>query len=461
MSSTPLDAHRNVNANPEVFEPVAATVREAGVEYVYFQTVTLTGRVVGKVVPARHLDRFVVAGVQQHRSAIVNFQADRSGKLIGGGADASELTAIPDLGTLEVLPWDKRVARLFCRLYEPDYHSDVGGLASPTDARGALHRAHEGFNEVTGLELRTGVEPEMTWLGPGLAPNIRPGSSPAYDIQHLEQYREIYQRVISYAQAMGLDMLYGDYEDSNQLELNWAYDRAERTADRLVTYRQICKQVARELGVESSFMPKPALGVMGNGCHHNFSLWRGDANVMLDGAEPTLHLSKLGLNALGGVLTHSRGALLVLACTVNSYKRFWDERQFAPTRLDWGLDNKSCAVRVAAGGRLEYKLPDAMVNPYLSHIVLLGAIRHGMEDQIDPGLPEETSSYEVTHDSPFGALPRTLGEAITAFEDDDYVLNALGRELAELYVEFKSDEWARYCAAVTDWEKALYWDALP
>lgn len=151
----------------------------------------------------------------------------------------------------------------------------------------------------------------------------------------------------------------------------------------------------------------------------------------------------------------------VLACTVNSYKRFWDERQFAPTRLDWGLDNKSCAVRVAAGGRLEYKLPDAMVNPYLSHIVLLGAIRHGMEDQIDPGLPEETSSYEVTHDSPFGALPRTLGEAITAFEDDDYVLNALGRELAELYVEFKSDEWARYCAAVTDWEKALYWDALP
>lgn len=461
MGPTPLDAHRNLNAQGDVFEPIAATVREAGVEYVYFQSVSLTGRAVGKVVPARHLDRFAVAGVQQHRSALVNFQADRRGKLMAGGVEAPEFTAVPDLDTFAVLPWDSRVARLFCRLYEPDYRSDVAGLELTTDVRGALLRAHDAFNRVTGLELRTGVEPEMTWSGPGLAPNFRPGSSPAYDIQHIEQYREIYQRVISYAQAMGLDMLYGDYEDANQLELNWMYDRAERTADRLVTFRQICKQVARELNVEASFMPKPELGVMGNACHHNFSLWRGDTNVLLHQTKPGLHLSKLGMNALGGVLTHSRGSLLVLASTVNSYKRFWDERQFAPTRFDWGLDNKSCAVRVGARGRLEYKLPDAMVNPYLSHLVLLGAIRHGIEDQIDPGRPQEGSSYEVTSPDLFGSMPRTLGEAITAFEADHYVLDAMGRELANLYAELKSDEWARYCAAITDWETALYWGALP
>src|SRR5204862_549340 len=88
-------------------------------------------------------------------------------------------------------------------------------------------------------------------------------------------------------QAMGLDMIQGDHEDApGQIELNFNFDRAEATADNLSTFRQICKQVGRELNVFPCFMPKPFMGVSANGCHHNISLWRGDEDVFMQSARP-------------------------------------------------------------------------------------------------------------------------------------------------------------------------------
>lgn len=121
----------------------------------------------------------------------------------------------------------------------------------------------------------------------------------------------IYQQAISYAQAPGLDMVEGDYEDPGQLELNWMFAHADRTAARLSAYRQVCRQVGRELGVTPSFMPKPTTGMMGNGCHHNVSLWttgEEPANVL---AEPSTWRSRCGPGIAGGLaVSKSRPALL-------------------------------------------------------------------------------------------------------------------------------------------------------
>ena len=122
----------------------------------------------------------------------------------------------------------------------------------------------------------------MSWLGEEVEVWSQPNVSPAYHVGALETMRPIVKRVIAYAQALGLDMIEGDYEDTGQLELNFQFDGCERTCDRLVTYRQVCAQVAREFGVVASFMPKPTVGAMANGCHHNLSLWRGDENVFVD-----------------------------------------------------------------------------------------------------------------------------------------------------------------------------------
>ncbi|MCE1177796.1 MAG: glutamine synthetase family protein [Micrococcales bacterium] len=460
MTTTPLDAHREGNAAAGALDEIKAKIAESGVDYLYLQVVSVTGRVVGKVIPARHLERVATRGVQQHRTAAANLQTSREGNLMGGGIDAAEYTAIPDLDSFAVLPWDTSVARFFCRAYEPDHVSDDPGAIFPLDSRGLMKDLHADFTQRTGLELRTGCEPEMVWEGAGLEAIYRPESSPAYHIEHLERHRPIYQKVISYGQALGLDMIEGDYEDPGQLELNWMYDHSDLTADRLITYRQLCKQVARELGIQATFMPKVATGMMGNGCHHNFSLWRGDENVLEEKGRKELHLTDEGKHALGGVLAHTAGGMLIMGQTVNSYKRYWDAGQFAPSQINWGMDNKTCTVRLSANGRLEYKLPDAMVNPYLSHAFLIATIDEGLQRQADPGAPQVGSSYAGVSEL-FPPLPLTLGEAVDAFAKDDFLRGVFGDPMSDLLIEYKRDEWARFCGYVTDWERTMYWDEAP
>jgi glutamine synthetase len=201
--------------------------------------------------------------------------------------------------------------------------------------------------------------------------------------------------------------------------------------------------------------------MMGNGCHHNFSLWRDGVNVLETPGVRELHLTQEGRDALGGLLAHSAGAMLINGSTVNSYKRYWDAGQFAPSKINWGMDNKTCTVRLSANGRLEYKLPDAAVNPYLSHALMIAACEDGLKNSIDPGKPDQGSSYDGAESGRFPELPKTLGEAITAFRRDEVVTGALGEELSTLLVDFHADEWARFCGYVTDWERATYWDDAP
>ena len=458
---TSLAQHRDRNAHQSVLEPLQNQIRDGGVEFVYYQAVTITGRVVAKVVPAGHLARNAERGVNLHRTAMSDLQEDLRGNLLGGGLEASEFTAMPDFDTFAVLPWDPKVARVLCTLYEPEHVPAVGGNPLATDTRGLLHRAHEAFRADTGLELRSGCEPEMTWSGPGMEVPTRPDASPAYGLDNLERMRPIYRRLVGYAQALGLNMIEGDYEDPGQLELNWMFDRAELTADRLTTYRMVCRQVAREFGISASFMPKPVTGAMGNGCHHNLSLWRGEDNVLAEPGRKELHLTDVGRQALGGILNHAAGAMAVMAPTVNSYKRYWDVGRFAPSTINWGMDDKTCTVRLSANGRLEFKLPDSAVNPYLSHTVLLAAIGEGLRHGIDAGPPLNAGRpTSEPAEERFPGLPMTLGDAVSAFQEDKVVHAALPADLTDTYLALKSDEWARFCGAVTDWEHNQYSEVL-
>jgi glutamine synthetase len=458
MTATPLDIHRDINTSDSRIGEIEDVIKDRTVEFIYYQVVTLTGRTVAKVVPAHHLRRNLEKGVQFHRTAMTDLHSDRTGRLLGGGVEAAELTAIPDLDTFAVLPWDTSVARFLCTAYEPDHIPHVGGDYLALDTRATLRRAHTAFTDETGFVLKSGCEPEMTWYGTGMEVAVRPGGSAAYQTANLELMRPIYKKVIAYARDLGLDMIEGDYEDPGQLELNWLFDECGFTADRLITYRQICHQVAREVGVKASFMPKPAQGCMGNGCHHNISLWKGEENVLVEPGRRDLHLSKVGMHALGGLLAHAAGSIAIMASTVNSYKRFWDGGQFAPTTVNWGLDNKTCTVRLSAVGRLEYKVPDASVNPYLSHTALLAAIKHGIDNATDPGEAQVGSSYDG--EGIHAKLPLTLGDAVTAFNDNPVIYGSLPRELAAQYADVKFDEWARACGAVTDFDREMYLEYL-
>ncbi len=116
---------------------------------------------------------------------------------------------------------------------------------------------------------------------------------------------------------------------------------------------------------------------------------------------------------------------------------------------------------MSASGRLEYKLPDASVNPYLSHAAVLAAITHGLADRLDPGPPQAGNSYDPDVAGTYAKLPRTLGDALALLQADDVVRGSLPAGLYDAFMEYKTDEWERFCSTVTEWHREMYLRALP
>ena len=275
---TDLEAHVNREGRDELVRQVRAKIDDLGVTYIYYQFVSVTGRIVGKGIPADHWEQIAERGFQLVYGSTANLFTDRHSNYIGYGPEASELVGIPDPETFVQLPWDKRVARVFCTCFRNREERENPGGHLTSDCRGNLRILHEEFQAKHGMQMRHGTEPEMMWLKRGADGKTDGGVTKpnCYHIDQFEELRPIFMRVIEYSQAMGFDMIQGDHEDApGQLELNFTFDDALRTADRLTTYRQICAQVAREHGVIACFMSKPFMGVSASGCHHNVSLWKG------------------------------------------------------------------------------------------------------------------------------------------------------------------------------------------
>jgi glutamine synthetase len=364
------------------------------------------------------------------------------------------------------LPWDSRLARVWCLCFRNREEREDPGAFLTSDCRGNLQRIQAQFEEETGLHLRAGTEPEMMWLKLNAdgTPSVDGVTKPfCYHIDQFSELQPIIHKVIEYGGRMGLDMIQGDHEDApGQIELNFDFDRAERTADNLSTFRQVCKQVGRELGAFPCFMPKPFMGVSANGCHHNISLWRGDENAFEPETEDRQKPSELGLWAIGGIIEHLGALTCLSASTVNSYRRLWDTGFWAPVFADWGYQNRTTALRVSAPGRFEYRSVDSAVNPYLSLAALIVAMRDGIERRLDPGDPEERNIYEAMESGKdVKKIPMTFGDALDALEADDVVKSALPGDMYRVFMHYKRDEWERHCAQVSDWDVQEYLDVLP
>jgi glutamine synthetase len=464
--STELERFVAQEGRADLIDEVARRIEADGVTYIYFQFVSVTGRVMGKGIPAAHWSTVATKGFQLVYGATANLFTDRHGRYIGYGPESSELVGLPDVGTFCVLPWDPKVARVFCTLFRGREEVEEPGGYLSSDCRGNLRRLHEQFITGTGLTLHAGCEPEMMWLKTNAdgTPSVEGATKPyCYHIDQFSELQPVIHRVVEYCTKMGLDMIQGDHEDApGQLELNFTFGRAEDTADRLTTYRQVCRQVGREFGLFPCFMPKPFMGVSANGCHHNISLWQDGVNMFLPEGDDARMPSKVGLHAIGGVLTHLRALTAITAPTVNSYRRFADAGFWAPVFADWGFQNRTTALRVSAPGRFEYRSVDSAVNPYLSMAALLVTMRDGLDQSIDPGPPEEGNIYEaIEAGKQVTRIPSTLGEALDALAADAVVRQALPEEMYTVFMHYKRDEWERFIGTVTDWDLAEYLDILP
>ncbi len=465
-AATDLERFVDADGREALIADVRKRIDAEGISYIYYQFPSVTGRIMGKGVPSTHWETIARKGFQLVYGATANLFTDRHGNYIGYGPEAAELVGLPEPDTFMQLPWDSRVARVWCMCFRNrEEREDPGGFLT-SDCRGNLQRQQAEFEEETGLHLRAGTEPEMMWLrlNEDGTPSVEGKTKPyCYHIDQFSELQPIIHKVIEYGQRMGLDMIQGDHEDApGQIELNFGFDRAEKTADNLSTFRQICKQVGREEAAFPCFMPKPFMGVSANGCHHNISLWRGDENVFMPETDDQQKPSQIGLYAIGGIIEHLGALTAVTASTVNSYRRLWDTGFWAPVFADWGYQNRTTALRVSAPGRFEYRSVDSAVNPYLSMSALISAMRDGIDRKLDPGDPEERNIYEAMEaGKQVSKIPMTFGAALDALEADDVIKTALPGDMYRVFMHYKRDDWERYCAQVSDWDVTEYLDVLP
>jgi glutamine synthetase len=202
--------------------------------------------------------------------------------------------------------------------------------------------------------------------------------------------------------------------------------------------------------------------VSANGHHHHFTLIDDEGkNVFHDTSGPA-QLSDTARYFLGGLLEHFHALMCVGNPTVNSYCRMWDTGFWAPIYKNWGWQNRTTTVRVASGGRFEYRGVDSSCNPYLTTAALLVAGLDGIRNQIDPGEPQQGNTYELLQQGvEIEKVPDSLGAALEALAADDIVKSAMPGRLYKVFEHYKRDEWERYLAAVTDWERDEYLEVLP
>ena len=455
-----LEEARNQPGRRERIEDITRRIQAEGIKYVFFQQVSITGRVMGKGVVADFFPQVAEKGYQLVYGATANLFTDRLGNYIGFGPEESELAAVADLDTFAVLPWDPRVARVYCDCYD----TETGDLLD-ADCRQNLKNVVKEFEEELGLSFLIGIEPEMMWLK-----KPEPGEVPegvtkpyCYHIHQFEELRPVLMDVIEYGQKLGLDMSYGDHEDApGQLELNFRFDRPVRTADNITTYRQVIAAVGRKHGLLGCFMPKPFTGVSANGHHHHFTLVDDDGNNVFHDVDGVAQLSETARHFLGGLLEHFHALMCVGNPTVNSYCRMWDTGFWAPIYKNWGWQNRTTTVRVASGGRFEYRGVDSSCNPYLTIAALLRAGLDGIRNKIDPGPPQTGNTYDLLQEgAEIEKVPDSLGAALVELEKDEVVRSAMPGRLYKVFEHYKRDEWERYLAAVTDWEREEYLEVLP
>jgi glutamine synthetase len=436
-------------------EYVLRTVEERGVRFVQLWFTDVLGSLKGFAITPAELEGALEEGMTFDGSAIEGYSR----------VQESDMLAMPDASTFEILPWrgdDHPVARVFCDIQV------LSGDPFDGDPRNVLRRNLERARE-HGYTFYAGPEIEYFYFE-SATDAVPLDSAGFFDLTHTDIANELRRRTILTLEAMGIPVEYSFHENGpSQHEIDLRYTDALTMADNVMTFRMVVKRIASELGVHATFMPKPIAGAFGSGLHAHLSLFEGDVNAFHDPGDPH-GLSKVGKHFVAGLLRHAREITAVTNQTVNSYKRLIAGYE-APTYISWARNNESALVRVPipkrekeSSTRVEFRSPDPACNPYLAFAVMLAAGMKGIEEGYP--LPEEATSniFEMTPaarvEAGIDLLPQSLAEALDVMEGSSLVVDALGEHVFDYFVRNKRREWNSYKEQVTPWELARYLESL-
>jgi glutamine synthetase len=375
----------------------------------------------------------------------------------------ADMLVKPDPATFQILPWRGErpaTARMFCDIEMPD------GSPSYADPRFVLKRtlsraADHGFTFYTHPEIEFYLLKDRPTSGAEPEPVDRSGY---FDHTSQSVAHDFRREAITMLESMGISVEFSHHEGGpGQQEIDLRYADALTTADNIMTFRVVVKEVALSQGVFASFMPKPYTDFPGSAMHTHLSLFEGDRNVFFEvGAE--YHLSKTGRAFIAGMLHHAAEITAVTNQWVNSYKRLAGGGE-APAYVCWGHNNRSALIRVpmykptkGQSTRVELRSLDSAANPYLAFAVMLSAGMKGIEENYELPREAEDDVWSLTERERralgIEPLPQNLHDAITVMERSELVAETLGEHVFDFFLRNKTAEWDDYRRQVTEYERA-------
>ncbi|WP_245657859.1 glutamine synthetase family protein [Herbidospora mongoliensis] len=430
-------------------------VQAGRIDTVLLAVTDMQGRLQGKRLSARHfLDE-----VLDHAAEGCNYllAVDVEMNTVGGYAMSSwehgygDFVMKPDLATLRCVPWQEGTVLLLADLVWED-GSDVVPSPRQILRKQTDRLAERGWTAFVGTELEFCVyrtSYEDAWnsgyrdLVPGNLYNVD------YSLLGTARVEPLLRRIRLSMEGAGLYVESAKGEcNLGQHEIAFKYADALTTCDNHSVYKNGAKEIAAEEGMSLTFMAKPNQRE-GNSCHVHISLRDDDGTPVMAGDGPH-GLSKTGEHFIAGQLRAMREFTLLYAPNINSYKRFV-AGSFAPTAVKWGVDNRTCSLRLVGRGnslRIENRVPGGDVNPYLAVSALIAAGLKGIDDE----LPLEDAFTGNAYASGADTVPSTLRDALALFEGSTLARDALGDEVVDHYANNARVELAAFDAAVTDWE---------
>jgi len=407
----------------------------------------------------------------------------------------SDLVLKPDPSTFALIPWSDgrhKTSRFIC-----DVYATFGGGRLEKDPRYVAQSAEEylreqGFDKsYWGPEAEFFVFNRVTWdvLNPsrmsyqiesreavwngeassGYPIRFKEGYFPTPPQDTLMEFRNEATAILNDYFGITFNAHHHEVATAGQCEIDMAHDTLVKTADNLMTYKYVVKNLAAQKGLVATFMPKPVFMDNASGMHVNVSLWRGDENVFYDPSDSYAEFSQIGRYFVGGLLEHSRSLAAIVAPTTNSYRRLVPGFE-APIYIAWSRSNRSANIRIpvyhkemSKAKRVEFRTPDPSCNPYLAFSAILLAGLDGIKKKIDPGDPVDENIYHLTPErrKELGVkeLPGSLREALDCLEsDNNYLKPVFSKPLLETILELGRKLYSEVAARPHPYEFYLYFD---
>jgi len=401
-------------------------------EWVYANLTDIVGKV-HTIALRKDYESFFKNGIGIDGSSIPGFAS----------VNRSDLVAKPDMRTFVKIPWREKEYMVLLKTYYEDnaFEKDPKNVAEKAD----LALKEMGYEAVLRPEL------EFFVLNENGESNTHYFEPPYSDATF--EYRK---KVSEAVQDMGIPIRYHHHENASgqiEVELLWT-DGVELTCDYTIYTKIASKWIAKDMGLQVTYMPKLRRDMAGNGMHIHMFLKKNGKNVFQGEGE----ISQEARYFIGGILEHMPYITALTNPTINSYKRLNGGLE-APRYLAWGYRNRSTLIRVPARMKdIEVRNADSAANPYLAFSLVVLAGLDGIKKKIEPPEPVDYDLYSLPESKlkEYPALPESLGDAIELMESDDFVRYSLGNELYGTFIDMKKKEIEEFSQAITDWEIKKY-----